>query len=77
MTDIIKRYSNGEVTVVWQPNLCIHSAVCVQGLPAVFHPNERSWITLQHATTDEIVRQIEQCPSGALSLERPERSGRV
>jgi uncharacterized Fe-S cluster protein YjdI len=71
MSDIVKRYSNGEVTVVWQPNLCIHSAVCVQGLPVVFHPNERPWITLEHATTDEIVRQVEQCPSGALSLEQP------
>ena len=33
MKDIVKRYTNGEVTVVWKPELCIHSAVCVGGLP--------------------------------------------
>ena len=40
MKDIVKRYTNGEVTVVWKPELCIHSAVCVGGLPQVFHPKE-------------------------------------
>ena len=71
MTDVVKRYSNGEVTVVWQPSLCIHSAICVGGLPTVFHPKELPWITLERATTDEIVRQVDQCPSGALSWEKP------
>lgn len=70
MKDVVKRYSNGEVTVVWQPALCIHSATCVHGLPKVFHPQQLPWITLEHATTDEIVRQVDQCPSGALSWER-------
>ena len=32
MKDIVKRYTNGEVTVVWKPALCIHSALCVGGL---------------------------------------------
>lgn len=72
MSDIVKRYSNGEVTVVWQPALCIHSGICVEGLPMVFHAAERPWITLQHASTEAIIRQVEQCPSGALSCERPQ-----
>ena len=70
MKEIVKRYSNGEVTVLWQPALCIHSGICVEGLPAVFHSGERPWITLQHAGTDAIIRQVDQCPSGALSYER-------
>jgi uncharacterized Fe-S cluster protein YjdI len=70
MKDIVKRYSNSEVTVVWQPSLCIHSAVCVGGLPAVFHPKALPWITLERATTDQIIRQVDQCPSGALSWEK-------
>ena len=70
MKDIVKRYTNGEVTVVWKPELCIHSAVCVGGLPKVFHPKEHPWITLEPATTDEITQQVDRCPSGALSWEK-------
>ena len=69
MRDIIKRYSNGEVTVVWQPSLCVHSAVCVKGLPDVFNPRRRPWVVLEGTATQAIVDQVECCPSGALSLE--------
>jgi hypothetical protein len=37
---ITKTYSNGEVTVVGKPDLCIHSAICFHGLPVVFDPAE-------------------------------------
>lgn len=62
-----KEYSNGEVTIIWKPDLCIHSANCVGGLPNVFKPEEKPWITPEGATTDQIVSQVKQCPSGALS----------
>ncbi len=67
MKDITKNYSNGEMTIVWKPALCIHSRNCFSGLGDVFHPQELPWITPQHATTDQIVAQIKKCPSGALS----------
>ncbi len=67
MKDVVKHYTNGEVTVIWKPALCSHSAVCVGGLPLVFHPKERPWITLERATTAEITGQVDRCPSGALS----------
>jgi uncharacterized Fe-S cluster protein YjdI len=66
---IIKRYSNGEVTVVWQPHLCIHSGNCARGLPQVFNPRRRPWVDVTAATTADIVAQVEKCPSGALSIE--------
>lgn len=66
---ITKRYTNGEVTVVWQPAKCIHSAVCVRGLPLVFDPRRRPWIDLTPATSEQIVAQVAMCPSGALSIE--------
>ena len=65
-----KRYSNGEITVVWQPDLCAHSTICFQGLPAVFDPRVRPWVRIEGASSDAIVRQVEACPSGALSWER-------
>ncbi|MGH9387422.1 MAG: (4Fe-4S)-binding protein [Vicinamibacterales bacterium] len=69
MKDIIKRYSNGEVTVIWQPSLCIHSGICFRGLPKVFDPRRRPWVILEGTSTEEIVKQVERCPSGALSYE--------
>ncbi len=68
--DIIKRYTNGEVTVIWQPSICEHSAICFRGLPAVFDPRRRPWVVLDGTPTDAIVAQVEACPSGALSIER-------
>lgn len=79
MKDITKKYTNGEVTIVWKPNVCIHSAICFRGLGEVFHPQTRPWITPEGSTTDKIIEQVKQCPSGALSyyLNRDEESGPV
>lgn len=65
--EIIKKHSNGEVTVVWQPSKCIHSAICFRGLPNVFDPRKRPWVTMENGQTDEIIKQVKACPSGALS----------
>lgn len=68
--DIVKRYSNGEITVVWQPSLCVHSGICARGLPKVFDPRRRPWVILDGFDSETIVNQVERCPSGALSIER-------
>jgi uncharacterized Fe-S cluster protein YjdI len=63
-------YTNGEVTVVWQPKMCIHSAKCWRGensLPEVFNPGEKPWIKPEGASTERIIQQVKTCPSGALS----------
>lgn len=65
--NLTKKYTNGEVTVVWKPGMCIHSAICANGLPGVFRPQEKPWVQMEHATTQEIVSQVSKCPSGALS----------
>jgi uncharacterized Fe-S cluster protein YjdI len=67
MKDITKKYTNGEVTVVWKPNECIHSTICFKGLDSVFDPRKRPWVTPEGGTTQQIVDQIKKCPSGALS----------
>ena len=65
-----KEYSNGEITIVWQPKLCIHSGVCVRTLPKVYNPQERPWIKPENATTQELLAQVAKCPSGALSIKQ-------
>ena len=67
MKDITRKYTNGEVTVVWKPALCIHSGVCFTGLPTVFDPRVRPWVNVDGADTARIVNQVKRCPSGALS----------
>jgi uncharacterized Fe-S cluster protein YjdI len=67
MKDITKKYTNGEVTIVWKPNECIHSGMCFRGLGTVFNPQARPWITPEGATTEKIIEQVKKCPSGALS----------
>ncbi len=42
-------YKNDEITVIWQPSLCIHSAICFKGLPQVFDPCRRPWIEINRA----------------------------
>ncbi len=65
-----KNYSNGDITVHWQPEKCVHSARCIRGLPAVFHVQRRPWITVQDGSTEDIIRTVDNCPSGALSYSR-------
>jgi uncharacterized Fe-S cluster protein YjdI len=63
-----REYSNGEITIVWKPKLCIHSGVCVKTLPKVYNTKERPWIKPGNATTEELISQVAKCPSGALSI---------
>ncbi len=66
--NVTKKYSNGEITVVWQSGKCVHSANCVKNLPQVFNTKESPWIQVNKATTAEIVETVNKCPSGALSI---------
>lgn len=63
-----KEYSNGEVTVVYDSELCIHSGECFKGLPLVFQPGTRPWIKMNGSDTESIIKQVQKCPSRALSF---------
>lgn len=63
-------YTNGEITISWTPELCQHAAICIKLLPKVYQPGERPWIKIENATTDELINQVEQCPSSALKIKK-------
>ncbi len=65
--EIIKEYSNEDLTVIWKPNTCIHAKKCWKGLIQVFNPQNRPWINMSGASSERIKKQVEACPSGALS----------
>ena len=66
----VKEYANeaNDVTIVWKPELCYHSKNCVNNLPNVFDQAKRPWINANGATSDEIIKVVNMCPSGALSI---------
>lgn len=75
--DITKTYTNGDITVVWKPAVCIHSKVCWTELIGVFNPKKRPWINMEGATTERIAAQVDRCPSKALSYFRNDEPQRI
>lgn len=63
-----KEYTNGEITILWKPTLCTHSGKCVKTLPKVYFPKEKPWLRMENATSEELIKQVAICPSGALSI---------
>ncbi len=61
-------YTNGEITILWQPALCIHSGICFKGLAEVFDPRRKPWIEMGKVATTAIVNQVRKCPSGAITI---------
>lgn len=66
----LQTYEGDEITVTFDPTICIHSGKCARGLPAVFDVKRKRWIDVTAATADEIAAQVARCPSGALQTIR-------
>lgn len=63
------KYKSENITVSFAPDVCIHAAECVKGLPAVFNTNKKPWVNVAGANPEEIMDVINKCPSGALKYE--------
>ena len=69
-TRVLQTYEGADVTVTFDPRLCIHSEECVRGLPSVFDPTRQRWIRPDAASADEVVAVVARCPTGALRARR-------
>ena len=65
--EITKQYTNGEITVVWKPHLCDHSALCMMGSPKVFDASRRPWINMKAESSQDIIKTVDTCPTKALT----------
>ena len=66
----MKEYTNQEIKVLWDPEKCIHARECVKGLPEVFCRDSTPWINMNGASSEEIMKIVDRCPSGALTYEK-------
>ena len=60
-------YTNGEITVQWRPAKCVHATTCYRELLEVFNPRKRPWVNMNGASTEEIIKVVEKCPTQALN----------
>jgi uncharacterized Fe-S cluster protein YjdI len=68
-------YETPEITVTFDPKVCIHSGVCVRGLPAVFDVKRKRWVQPELASAADVAAQVERCPSGALQYRLKSEDG--
>ena len=71
----LQTYEAPGITVTFDPGVCIHAAVCIRGLPAVFDVRRKRWIHADAASPEDVAAQVARCPSGALQFQRTDVSG--
>ena len=68
-TKRLQTYETPEIVVTFDPNICIHSGVCVLGLPMAFDVRRKRWVRPELAPASDVAAQIQRCPSGALQYQ--------
>jgi uncharacterized Fe-S cluster protein YjdI len=61
-------FSNSDITVTYEPCVCVNAERCARELSNVFRNSVIPWIDLDGDSTDKIIRQVKKCPSGALKF---------
>ncbi|WP_027124477.1 (4Fe-4S)-binding protein [Gelidibacter mesophilus] len=62
------QFSNDDITITYEPSVCINAGRCARELSDVFRTSVIPWIDLDGAPSQKIVEQVKKCPSGALKF---------
>lgn len=62
------QFSNSDMTLTYDPTICINAGRCARELSDVFRTSVIPWIDLDGAPSQQIIEQIRRCPSGALKF---------
>ncbi|WP_203258941.1 (4Fe-4S)-binding protein [Hyunsoonleella ulvae] len=65
-----KEFSNKDITVTYDPCICQLSRKCAKELSNVFSDSVIPWVNLDDGKTEDIIKQIKRCPSGALQYHK-------
>ena len=68
--DKMDNYEGKVLTIHDNRGVCSHRGYCTDNAPKVFRMKDEPWIDPDGMDTDEAVKVIETCPSGALSYTR-------
>lgn len=66
-----KEYAGEQITVVWDPTLCIHTGACLRAAPDVFELGRRPWVRPDAANAEQVAAAIRKCPTSALRYRSP------
>ena len=67
-------YESADIIVTFDPDVCIHSGVCITGLPDVFDVKRKRWIRPELQAAAVVAAQVMKCPSGALQFVRKQKT---
>lgn len=70
----VREYKSNDLIIYWNLSHCSHSGKCTDLLSQVFDTDKRPWINVDGADPVDIIKTIDQCPSGALRYELTEDS---
>lgn len=62
------QFSNSDITITYDPIVCINAGRCAKELSDVFRTSVIPWIDLDGASSQRIIEQVKKCPSGALKF---------
>jgi uncharacterized Fe-S cluster protein YjdI len=60
------QFSNSEITLTYNPSVCVNAGRCARELSDVFRTSVIPWVDLDGAPSQQIIEQVKRCPSGAL-----------